>query len=329
MKVRRPRVAAGRRALWACWATTIALGPVACARSESPDPAAAFAAALGCYDVTLGPWTEMAQDHPVVATDPPPVDDASIHVIPPRVQLSDEPTPYSTPEDTSWSASAPPGALPVGQPYQAWALDEDGRLSLGYGNGMSGLHGVLDAAGDGWTGTMEGYSDVSGITRWERQVSLSRVDCASPPPVTDASVWLLPRTVELEGGMSLALGEPPPEGLPTYERPGHEPGVAAATLGLFAGADTIVLGSGWGLVGMIQMKFLPPATPDALLVRLTAAYGEPRVWRWPPRPNETDTLPEAQRPIGGWSWDGPITQLHVTPSSSGGFRVSLGDPRFH
>lgn len=334
MRTRRPPIAAGRRSTWACWAAAIAVGPAACARSRPPDPAAAFAAALGCYDVALGPWTEMMQDPPpqsappIQASDPPPADDSLLHAIPPRIQLSDHPVEHWT-RRPAWSAAAPAGALPVGKPNQTWSLDDAGRLVLDYGNGLYGSGGTLDADGDGWAGTMEGYTDVMGITRWERSVTLLRVDCASPSPVTDESVWLLPRTVELEGGMSLTLGEPPPEGLPTYERSRREPGVTAGTVGLFAGADTLVLVSRSGLVGMVQMEFLPPATPDRLLARLSADYGEPRIWRWPPRPNEPDTVPEARRPIAGYIWEGHVTRIHLSPSERGGFRVHLSDPRLY
>lgn len=164
---------------------------------------------------------------------------------------------------------------------------------------MTGVGGVLHADGDGWSGMIEAYSDVGGVTRYERPVTLSRVDCSSPPP----------------------------DGLPTYERPRHEPGVALATVGLFAHADTLVVVSRSGRVGMLQIDWLPPATPDAILARLSAAYGEPSVWRWPIFPNETDTVPESQRPIAGYFWDGRITQIHISPSTGGGFRVSLSDPR--
>jgi hypothetical protein len=329
VKIRLLLRAAGGKSATAGLAVALPLIAAACAGPPARDPAAAHADALGCYDVGLGPWTEMEQDHEVQPTDPPPTDDSLTHVIPPRIQLSDQPPRYSDPDHPSWSAAAPPGALPVGQPDQGWSLDENGRLSLGYGNGLSGFHGTLASIGDSWQGPMEATSDVGGITRWQRQVTLSRVDCASPPPVTDASAWLLPRTVELEGGMILTLGERPPDGLPTYDRPDHAPGVAANTLGLFAGADTVVMVLQDGRVGLIQMTFLPPATPDALLPRLSAAYGEPSVWRWPPSSNETDTLPEAQRPIAGYSWDGRITQIHVSPSGRGGFRIGLSDPRIY
>lgn len=339
MRRRRLRPGGGRTRATACWTVALTLATAACGRQAPPDPAATFAAALGCYDVTLGPWTEMALDHEAIPSDPPPADDSLFYVIPPRVQLSNQPAfeggsvgpsvPLPTDEPTAWSAAAPPGALPVGRPYQAWSVADGGEISLMYGDGMTGLAGELAPDGDNWRGPMEAFTDVGGITRWQRDVALLRVDCASPPPITDESVWLLPRSVELEGGLTLTLAERPSTDLPTYDRPGHAPGVAGLTSGLFAGADSVVMVLHRDRVAMIQMDFLPPATPDDLVTRITAAYGEPHVMYPPRRPGDRDTLPADPPAVWAYAWDGRITHLSVSPRSAGGFRAQLSDPRLY
>lgn len=218
-------------------------------------------------------------------------------------------------DGTRWlEGAAPPGALPTGQLHQEWRRREAGGVELWFSTGRVGVRALLDARGAALAGTVRTLDRVEGAQLYERDVTLARADCASPPPVSVDALRPLPRAVELEGAASrLALGGLPPSGLATSGRPSGAVGVMARSTGLFAGSDSIAyrVGSNDGRIGVIQLIFPAPATPDALIDRIAGAYG-------PPDPNTG--VP------GGW-WHSRITELSVIPDPAGGFRILLQDPR--
>jgi len=227
------------------------------------------------------------------------------------VELSRRPVIH--PSVDGWlDASAPEGALPTGHRYQGWR-PADGGILLWFSSGSSGVRGELDARGTGFAGRVRTFEAAPGAQTYEREVTLTRVDCASAPPASGDSLRRLPRTVELSSGQGLTLGAPPPEGLVTEERPSGAVGAVARSTGLFAGSDSVAyrVGRNDGRVGVIQLIFPAPARADALIERITQAFG-------PPDP--ATSVP------GGW-WHSRITELSVIPSPEGGYRLLLQDPR--
>ncbi len=271
-----------------------------------PDPA-------GCYDVEVGLWravTDQAVTRPRLPPDR--ARDSTTWLLPPRVELSHRPVLH--PSAQGWlDASAPVGALPTGHRYQGWRPAEDGGIVLRFSSGSAGVGGRLDASGSGFAGPVRTFVVDPGAQAYEREVTLSRVDCASPPPVSSDALRALPRTVELAGGRDLSLGAPAPDGLTAVPRPYGAVGVVARSVGLFAGSDSIAyrVGRNDGRVGVIQLIFPAPADPDALIQRITRAYG-------PPDP--ATSVP------GGW-WHSRITELSVITYPEGGYRLLMQDPR--
>jgi len=267
----------------------------------------------GCYDVLVGLWLAVT-DRPVTEPRLPPdrARDSTAFVLPPRLQLSTRP--LGIPDVEGWmSASAPQGALPTGHRYQAWRPVPDDGLLLWFATPRSGLQAHLAADGTGFKGQARTFDLAQGAQRYERDVTLRRVDCASTPPVAADELSPLPRDVQLDGGSSLALGGTPPPGMRSSARPSGAVGIVARSVGLFAGSDSVAyrIGANDGRIGAVQLIFPSPATADPLIERITARFG-------PPDPNTA--VP------GAW-WHNRVTEVSVITDAEGGFRVLLQDPR--
>jgi hypothetical protein len=267
----------------------------------------------GCYDVRVGLWRAVT-DRPVEKPRLPPerTADSTAYVLPPRIRLA--PSTVRLPAGDGWSrAAAPEGGLPTGHRQQAWRIAPDGRLRLRFAAARSGLEGRLEATASGFEGRLRTFEAEDGAQLYERDVALARVDCASAPPVGADALRPLPRAVELRGGAALRLGGTAPQGLEEAERPSGAVGVAARTVGLFSGSDSVAyrIGANDGRIGVVQLIFPRPASADTLIARITRAFG-------PPDPNTA--IP------GAW-WHNRITEVSVITSTAGGYRVLLQDPR--
>lgn len=269
------------------------------------------AAAAGCYDVEVGMWRAVT-DGPISRPALPPDvgADSTAYVVPPRIRLTTEPGGF--PGRGWYRIATPPGALPTEHRYPAWEIDGD-RLLVMFSTGMVGVHGVVTAQGDGFAGSLRTFHDVAGTQSYERSLTLRRVDCATPPPVPDSGLRRLPRSVELAGGIRLALGEDAPKGVDATPRPSGALGLEVRSEGLFAGSDSVAyrIGRNDGKVGVIQLIYPAPAEADSLIARITRQYGDP---------DPNTSVP------GGW-WHNRVTQLSVIPYPEGGYRVLLQDPR--
>ncbi len=285
----------------------------AVAAPTMPGARPARADPTGCYDVAVGLWRAVA-DEPVTHPRLPPGRgrDSTTWLLPPRVELSRRPVVH--PSVDGWlDASAPRGALPTGHRYQGWRPAAAGGILLWFSSGSAGVRGDLVARGSGFAGRVRTFEADAGAQAYEREVTLAHVDCASPPPVSSDALRRLPRTVALAGGHALTLGAPAPEGLAAVPRPSGAVGVPDRSVGLFAGSDSVAyrVGRNDGRVGVVQLIFPAPADADALIERITRAFG-------PPDP--ATSVP------GGW-WHSRITELSVIPSPGGGYRLLLQDPR--
>lgn len=240
--------------------------------------------------------------------------DSAVYAVPPRIELSDEPAGFPRPDGRHWTAEAPEGSLPTGHRFQLWSVQGD-ELRLVYSTGYAGLTGIFTPRDPtSWKGALRTFSDEEGTQRYQRDASLFRVSCDSPPPYPASVLADLPRSVELSGGARLTLGEPPPRGIATRRRPSGALGVDATTAGVFAGSDSVAfaLEPRGSRVAVLQVIFPPPARADGLISRLAATLGAP---------DPNTSVP------GGW-WHSRVTELSVIPRPEGGFRVLLLDPRY-
>lgn len=182
-----------------------------------------------CYDVTEGEWVldEETRDY---AREPIPYEydaDSVYFQIPPRIQVVGQ------------QVVVPPNALPVPS-FRGSVINGD-ELRLGVSNGYVGVGATLHRSGDGWTGVARTFSDVIPHQVYERPIELASVACDSPPPVSINAMRPLARTVELEGGELIRLGNPIPESLATRTRSAGDWTVIGRTTGLFGTTDSITV----------------------------------------------------------------------------------------
>jgi len=105
-------------------------------------------------------------------------------------------------------------------------------------------------------------------------IELTPASCDSPPPIPVDVMLPITRSVELEGGLAITLGEPLPE------TPGTTPDrftykhVTGRTTGPFAGTDSISVGlvEQWG-VTQIRLHYTDPGAYSNAQTRLRRAYG--------------------------------------------------------
>ncbi len=293
-------------------ATACAAVLLSAAASAGSAPSSRPPGPEGCYDVQVGLWRALTDRTVSVPRLPPDqTRDSTAYVLPPRVLLSTRPV--DLPGGEWRSAAAPEGALPTGHRAQAWRASAEGGLLLWFAAAGSGLQGSLVGADSGFRGLLRTFDATEGAQLYERDLSLTLVDCASAPPASSDALRRLPRAVDLAGGARLRLGETPPDGLDAGTRPSGAVGVRARTVGLFAGSDSIAyrVGANDGRVGVVQVIFPAPAIGDTLIERITREFG-------PPDPNTA--VP------GAW-WHNRVTEVSVITSPDGGYRLLLQDPR--
>ena len=166
----------------------------------------------GCYDVTEGEWvveqTVPGEDMGLVPSELGY--DSVDYQIPPRIQ-------FAGPSDRRFSATdvvVPEGALPTPHRYPTGEIIGD-SLVLVFSTGHVGVRATLARSGTGWAGTARTWVDHTPQQVSARPVELTQVPCDSPPPVSSDVMPPVPRTVELESGLAITLGEPLPASLET------------------------------------------------------------------------------------------------------------------
>ena len=253
---------------------------------RSPEPEPASTQLTGCYDVTEGGWVV---EEAVPGRSPAPVPsesggDTAAYQIPPRIT-------FGGPSDR-WPGKTevvvPEGALPTPHRWMTGEIAGD-SLTLIFSNGYYGVVATLTRSVEGWTGTSRTLSDVIPHQVNARPVELTPVPCDSPPPVSIEVMPVMPRTVELEGGQAITLGQPLPElvervVLPrdTFETAGvvflaeRKARVLGRTRGLFGATDSIhVVLTDDGVVHTVRLAYHGPDDHASLQARLHAPDGLP------------------------------------------------------
>lgn len=199
-------------------------------------------APAGCYDIAVGDWY-VADSVPNKSLSPLPDEggDSVFYEIPPRIEFVDPLRRASQEQDpdSEMRIVVPEGALPSVHGYMAGRIVGD-SLGLSFSTGHSGVTAVLGRSGDGWTGIASTFVDVYPRQVNARSIELVAASCDSPPPVSIDAMRPVARSVELEGGVVIALGRPLPESVRTAPtRYLDSTLVVGRTTGAFATTDSI------------------------------------------------------------------------------------------
>lgn len=275
----------------------------------------------GCYDVTEGNW---------VVEETPPGEDAYLvpseqgydsveYQIPPRIQFAGP----SARQPSATRVVVPEGALPTPHRYTTGEIIGD-SLFLVFSTGYVGVRAALARSGTGWSGAARTWVDHTPQQVNARPVELTRVPCDSPPPVSSDVMRAIPRTVELESGLAITLGEPLPGSL---EITAPEPdsvqrvsvrlpvGIVDRTRGLFGTTRDISVDlTQDGLVWRIRLWYSGAEDHATLEARLRSWYAEPGV---EPAGITGDNLMDMNR----------TTLLFLTASPGAGVEIELSDLR--
>lgn len=237
----------------------MALLPAAAGARETPAPERW----TGCWDVEWREWQP-----------PIPEDDTLIYRPPPRVRLTDAPSPF--PGDGRYHAQPAPGSLPTPHSVSEWRTVSGDSIQVQWSSG--GLHGTLGrfaGRGDTLRGEIRTFADRSGAQRYGAEASLVRVSCSAPPEVPASAagpgLWFVP----LEGGDTIHLGRLLPEDL--IERSGEVAyRIAGAPRGIFSGArDVRAQLTRGGAVADVRFMYPGDASLDSLVAAFRDTLGEP------------------------------------------------------
>lgn len=271
-------------------ASALLLGGVACA-SEGQPQATADAVdpeLTGCYDVTVGEW--VVESRPLFSLRRVPVPsergDSTDYEIPPRIEFAGPRVPPSS----GTAVVVPEGALPSVHRYTGGEITGD-SLDLWFSTGYAGVTARLVRSGDDWVGTARTFIDISPYTVHARPITLTPTACDSSAPVSiDEMRPALARSVELEDGSVITLGEALPEPLETEPESTRHAGtdaivtppwdwqlVTGRTRGLFGATDSVAvtLNQSQEVTG-VRLLFPGADAFEVLDARLRGVYGEAR-----------------------------------------------------
>ena len=269
----------------------------------------------GCYDITVGDWIvpEPAPGQPPRPL-PNETGDSAIFEIPPRIEFAGAFRDFDGRLTSRTRIVIPEGALPSVHGYMSGELVGD-TLSLSFRSVFFGVRGRLPPTENGWAGTIFTHTDTGNFNR--RPVELTRVSCDSPPPVSIDAMRPVARSVQLEGGLVITLGEPLPSLLKMA--PGRQLHftVPGRTAGLFGTTDSISVLVGWDLeVASVGLRY-PVEAHGELAARLRERLGS--------------MGGEFESTQTSLHWRNRITDLRLTRSESSGnadmTSISLYDPR--
>lgn len=304
----------GKRA----FSTMVAIAPLLTANlAPAPLPAQEPAAELtGCYDITVGDWI-MPEPAPGRPPRPSPSEtgDSALLEIPPRIEFAGTFRDLDGRLTSATRIVVPEGALPSVHAYMSGELVGD-ALALGFHSVFFGVAGSLSPSAAGWSGTLFAHTDTGG--KGSRPLEMTPADCDSPPPVPIDAMRPVPRSVELEGGLVISLGEPIPASLEMAPGQLRHYRVIGRTTGLFGTTDSISVLVGRDLeVASVRLRY-PAEAHGELAARLRERLGS------------THGPVESNRP--SLRWRNRITDLRLTRSGSSGnggaTGVNLDDQRF-
>lgn len=268
----------------------VALGAEVLAAQERPGEL------TGCYDITA---PDLLTDDLIGSGFP--------DEIPRRIEFAGRFRGWDASDTLSTEIVVPEGALPSVHTFMAGQIVGD-SLQVGFSTGYGGVSAVLGWTGDRWIGSAQTFVDVGPPFEFDAgPIELTPVSCDSPPPVPVDAMLPITRSVELEGGLVLTLGEPLPEALGTTSERFTYNKVTGRTAGLFAGTDSIAVGvvERWG-VTQIRLHYADPGAYSNVETRLQRAYGPPEVDQW-----------------GGARYSNPITSLTLIDLPDGAGDVLL------
>ena len=201
--------------------------------------------------------------------------DSVFSEIPPRIQFAG---PFRDPGGLRFARRTqivvPEGALPSIHSLMYGEMIGD-SLRLVFSTGHGGLRATLERSGDRWAGIGSTFEDLEPLEVHARPIELIPASCESPPPVSIDAMVPIVRSVELEGGVAITLGEPLPEALETTPVRGNIVRVTGRSAGLFAGADSIEAEVGRRGVTHIWLYYSDPGAHSNLESSLRDAYGVP------------------------------------------------------
>lgn len=242
-----------------CCLALAALAAGTLAAQESP------AGLTGCYDIT-------ARD---LLTDDL-VGSGLEHEIPRRIEFAGTYRGWSDRDSLRTAIVVPEGALPSVHHLMSGEIIGD-SLHVGFSTGYGGVTAMLGWTGERWVGVARHFYDVGPPFEEDAgPIELTPANCDSPPPIPVDVMLPITRSVELEGGLAITLGEPLPETLGTTPERFTYKQVTGRTTGLFAGTDSISVGlvEQWG-VTQIRLHYTDPGAYSSAQTRLRRAYGAP------------------------------------------------------
>lgn len=252
----------------------------------------------GCYDIT-------ARD---LLTDDM-VGSGLQSEIPRRIEFAGPFRGWDTGATSRTEIVVPEGALPSVHHLMSGEIIGD-SLVVGFSTGYGGVTAKLGWTGGRWVGAARHFYDVGPPFDGDAgPIEITPASCDSPPPIPVDAMLPITRSVELEGGLVITLGEPLPPALGTTTERFANMNVTGRTSGMFAGADSIsvTLVERWG-VTQVRLDYADPGAYSNLETRLRRAYGDP----------ETDPR------WGGRTYRNPITRLILLPNrGNGSARVIL------
>jgi len=267
-----------------------------------------------CYDTEVGAWA--LSDAGVASPElrelsPSESADSVEYSIPSRIRFTTQPHPRH--QSLGFLLETPSDVLPVPHSMTTWRQLGD-SIAITFSTGYIGTVAVLLPTSDGWVGQQSTFTDATVGPRHKRTLRIVPTRCDSPPPVPVSLLRALPRSVELADARPLTLGDSLPAGLDRNDR--RNPlaqGIDARTIGLFAGADSVVVvfAPSGDVVGTIELKYSPDYSWEDLLSRIEAAWG-----------SSTD-----RSPSGSAWWSSRTTQIMVFPRTSDWTHVVVADRR--
>ena len=223
----------------------------------------------GCYDITArepdsadGPRLEIGSGS------------GSEGAIPPRIEFAG-PFRGFGPDTSRTQIVVPEGALPSVH-SMTWGQIVGDSLNLVFSTRYGGVKATLGWTGDRWVGAARTFRDFGPPFEFDAgSIELVPVSCDSPPPVSIDPMLPITRSVELEGGLAITLGEPLPEALETTPARRNTVIVIGRTTGLFAGAESVEAEVGGRRVTHIWLYYADPGVHSSLENRFRDAYGVP------------------------------------------------------
>jgi hypothetical protein len=249
-----------------------------------------------CFDLTAVEFPTWA-NHPA---------DSLYYQVPPRIRL------MPMLDGESALLDVPDGALPPPHGWSRWWVDRD-SIRMRWSTGYFGVEvKLLDSEGT-VSGTANPFTDVAGVAIPSDEITAMPVDCSAPVVYRESEMRRFPRSVPLEGGLRLRLGDPVPDGLQVDTLRRAE--VVAAQGAEWAARATSIGVTRTRLGRVMRLRLTFPVEVDGTVLRdLLAVEAGP----WTSEGGSGGTY--------GWMWDGRGERVHLIESGSRLILI-LEDPR--